>query len=152
MARYYFNNCGAVVRRWLGNSGVEGSKLFLDHHLVRQPWHSHKTFVSESLTELINVSLKLWDNTRLTCEWNSHVFYICARDANLGQQTTYYMTRYIFATGFVNGGSVARRRSCNLKLRNLSKKFIYGVGMVYKLEVYGLSSARPDFDDSSANF
>ncbi|KAK4018658.1 hypothetical protein OUZ56_000703 [Daphnia magna] len=90
----------------------------------RQPWHSHKTFVSESLTELINVSLKLWDNTRLTCEWNSHVFYICARDANLGPQTTYYMTRYIFATGFVNGGSVVRRRSCNLNCLYKVEEFV----------------------------
>ncbi|KAK4017240.1 hypothetical protein OUZ56_032188 [Daphnia magna] len=46
-------------------------------------------FVPESLTELFNVSLKLWDNTRLTCDWNFHVIYISPHDANLGQQTTY---------------------------------------------------------------
>ncbi|KAK4024365.1 hypothetical protein OUZ56_009787 [Daphnia magna] len=87
----------------------------------------------ESLTELINVSLKLWDNTRLTCEWNSHVFYICPRDANLGQQTTYYMIRCIFAAGFVNGGLVARRRSCNLNCLYKVEEFVEKINSWYRL-------------------
>ncbi|KZR99876.1 Uncharacterized protein APZ42_004086 [Daphnia magna] len=53
-------------------------------------------FVPESLTELFNVSLKLWDNTRLTCDWNFHFIYISPHDATLGQQTTYFDKLHFF--------------------------------------------------------